>query len=195
MDISVEPASSAFRIESNFYEHAAALRMQLEERLSLCASNDAGVTPLRYVFSNNRYRFLTASAEHILTSESLQDLIEQLYVWGQHHLGIAHVSTPQFRAYIGGCSREVIQDDVKPGWHFMLSLTQGTAQAVTRIRVLLTGKERNGKNQLSVCDFVAVQPAFNRLLLHDSHDAYGVEPGQCSMNPLEGAIFLDGYLW
>jgi hypothetical protein len=36
---------------------------------------------------------------------------------------------------------------------------------------------------------------FNDLLVHDVSQPYGIEVGKASMDPGEGAVFLDGYLW
>lgn len=42
---------------------------------------------------------------------------------------------------------------------------------------------------------ITVELHFNELLVHDSRMAFGVADAKASRNPLEGAIYLDGYFW
>jgi hypothetical protein len=191
------PGPPPFRVEKDFSAQASALRLQFEERLSLSAHDNAGITPLTYVFSENRYCFLTASAEQIFTTEVLQDFIERLHTWGHDQFGSEHVSTPQVRVYINGCGREVLQDNVMLGWHYTLSLTHGDRPAaVAQIRVLVTNKAEDRGSHFGVCEFVSLQLPFNHLLVHETQNSYGVELlKSSSMNPLKGSVFLDGYLW
>jgi hypothetical protein len=190
------PATSPFRIKSNFYSRADALRLQFEQCLSLATQENAGATPLTYVFSEDQYCLLTVCAEHVFTAELLQDFIQRLRAWALDQFGSMHVSTPQIRVYITGCGREVLQDNVMLGWHYTLSLTRDDRQAThSRMRVLATDKAENRGRHFGVCEFVDSQLPFNHLLVHDTQNAYGVELSKSSMNPMKGAVLLDGYLW
>jgi hypothetical protein len=187
-------AQASFRIENDFYPEAGVLRAQLEESLS--RRDQAGVTPLSYVFSKNRFRFLTASAETLFTPDALRNLIETLANWGQNELGCAHVSTPQVRIFIGGCERSVLQDAVMLGWHYMLSLSQPGSPAKSERVQILIGNRFDGKNRLlGMCDMLESDLRSNRLIVHDTQDAYGIELHHHCMNPLEATVFLDGYFW
>jgi hypothetical protein len=184
----------SFRSEEDFYPDADALRLQLEDSIS--TRDPAGVTPLAYVFSENRYRFLTASAESLFTAASLQMIVENLAAWGQAELGTSHVSTPQVRVYIGGCERAVLQDAVMLGWHYMLSLTRAERSRKTdRVRIVIPDRTERKGLLFGNCNLVESELKFNRLLVHDTQNAYGIQSVHASMNPLAGTIFLDGYLW
>jgi len=184
----------SFLVENDFYSEANALRLQLEDSFS--AQNQAGITPLTYVFAENRYRFLTASSESVLTRESLQEFVEHLGNWAESKLGASHVSTPQVRVYLSGCKRSVLQDAVMLGWHYMLSLTKDErSRKDDRVRIVIPDRPGRAGRLLSTCNLVDSQLKFNRLLVHDTQNAYGIEPAHTSMNPLEGTIFLDGYIW
>lgn len=184
----------SFRVEDDFYLGADALRHQLED--SFLAHDEAGVTPLAYVFSENRYQLLTASVESVLAAESLRELIDYLGDWGQREVGTSHVSTPQVRVYIDGCERSVIQDAVMLGWHYMLSLSRvGRSSKGERVRIVVPDRLQRKGGIFGKCNLVDSELRFNRLIVHDTQNAYGIGPVRSSMNPLEGTIFLDGYLW
>jgi hypothetical protein len=184
----------SFRVENDFYSEADALRLQVEN--AFLGDDKVGITPLTYVFSESCYQFLTASAESVFTTESLHGLVESLENWGQRELGTSHVSTPQVRVYIHGCERSVLQDAVMLGWHYMLSLTQGERpRKGNRVRIVIPDRPERRGGLLSTCDVVDSELRFNRLVVHDTQNAYGIETVHSSMNPLEGTIFLDGYLW
>jgi hypothetical protein len=193
----VTVANSTFHVENEFSQQASSLRSQFEEHISLCSRDHAGVTPLAYVFSPQRYQLLTTAAEHVFAAETLQALIEGLRDWGQDKLGTSHVSTPQLRVYIDGCARTLLQDDVMLGWHYKLSLTRmGHPPAGGRVQVMIGNSRNKGRSKFfSVSEFIRSRLTFNQLLVHDTRSAYGVEPVKSSMNPLDGVIFLDGYLW
>ncbi len=187
-------AQVSFRIENNFYPVADALRSQLEESVS--RRDQAGVTPLSYVFSKSRFHFLTASAETVFSPDSLQRLIESLASWGQNELGCSHVSTPQLRVYVGGCQRSILQDAVMLGWHYMLSLSQPHKSGKSeRVQVLISNPHNSRNRLLGVCDMMEADLRFNRLIVHDTQNAYGIELHHDCMNPLEATVFLDGYFW
>src|SRR5207253_538718 len=82
-----------------------------------------GITPLTYAYSEDAYQFLTASAERCFSEDVVADIIGTLEQWGNAALGTTHVSTPQVRVYVRGCSRKLYRDNVAAPWHFMLSLT------------------------------------------------------------------------
>jgi hypothetical protein len=192
--ITVAEERISFLVENDFYRDANRLRLQLEDSFS--TQNQVGITPLTYVFSENRYQFLTASSESVLTRVSLQEFLEHLGNWGESKLGASHVSTPQVRVYIGGCKRSVLQDAVMLGWHYMLSLTKDQrSRKNDRVRIMIPDRPGREDKLLSTCNLVDSDLKFNRLLIHDTQNAYGIEPATTLMNPLDGTIFLDGYFW
>jgi hypothetical protein len=188
-------ADSRIRVEDSFFAGSLDLRSQFVEHISLREREQAGVTRLTYVFCAERYQFLTAAAEQIFASETLEALISSLSSWGRDELGTSHVSTPQLRVFVGGCARTMLQDDVMLGWHYQLSLTSDPPPAGGRMQVMPT-KNHNGKrNFFGISEFVRCKLTLNQLLVHDTQCAYGIEPVKSSMAPLDGVIFLDGYLW
>jgi hypothetical protein len=190
----VASTEETFRVQDEFYPHAEILRLQLEESMS--DREQTGITPLTFVYSENRYRFLTANATNIFGSDLVQQFVEHLDAWGQRELDTSHASTPQVRVYVAGCERGVVADAVMLGWHYMLSLTQRAySRRDTRVRIVAPDRTQRRNGLMSACHLVDAELTFNRLIVHDTQSAYGIEVSATSMNPVESAIFLDGYLW
>jgi hypothetical protein len=186
--------SAEFLLERDFYARADALWAEFEKQLSGSLDANDGMTPLMYAFGRDAYQFLSGSAERLFSHGLLQGLIERLEQWGREALDAGHVSTPHARVYINGCRRELIRDSVHAPWHYMLSLSTHRSPKTGRIRLLADNPEEPGRT-MSLERVLNLQMKFNELLVHNTAQAYAVEIVKGSMNPLEGAIFLDGYLW
>jgi hypothetical protein len=181
--------------ECSFYERTEALRSQFEESVRGQGGQSGGMTPLTYAFCENRYQFLTASAERLFDKEATYDLMNKLSHWGNSMLGVSHVSTPQIRVYINGCARKLVRDNVNASWHFVLSIAR--CQSRPRAAQIEILKERFlGKKDkhMSINKIVRSMLAFNQLLVHSTRDPYAIA-GSASMNPLEASVLIDGYLW
>jgi hypothetical protein len=187
--------NQTFYLESDFYRMAPALREQFEEQVLIVPEANGGMTPLVYAVSQDRLQFLTATAEHIFTGERLEDLIDRLGAWAGDVLGVSHVSTPQVRVYINGCGRELLQDAVSTQWHYMLSLTRSLPRRKTGWVKVVTSSISQAADDYSVDQIVSLQLEFNQLLVHKTTHPYGVDVLKTSMNPLDGVVFLDGYIW
>jgi hypothetical protein len=190
------PSGLALFLETNFYEKADTLRKQFEERLSTSVRENDGMTPLVYAFSNDKFQFLTASADRFFTREVVEDFIEKLREWAKARFGTQNVSTPQTRVYVNGCWRSLLLDGVSAKWHYMLSITRhGGRGGIGLVKVLTNTVRRDGNGQFSADRLVSSRLSFNQLLVHATENAYAIEMGKTSMNPLQGTVFLDGYLW
>jgi hypothetical protein len=118
-------------VESALLENAAALRSSLEQQ----AAGDGGITPFLYVFREDCYQFLTASAERIFTPQEFSLMIERLRSWCADKVGARRVSTPQVRLYIKDSFRNLLRDDVGAKWRYSVSLTRDP-------RMLRCGKQK-----------------------------------------------------
>jgi len=187
--------SAPFVTERDFYPRAAALRLQVEDAIFSTGASNAGITPFAYAFIPEIYQFLTVGAGEILESDLLQDFINRLSSWADDKLNLQHVSTPQLRLYIKGCSRTLVRDDVEAGWHYMLWLTP-LLRRKTQVRIAAGSEVQSEKSPLLTLQrVIRFQLEFNQLLVTNSQCPYSVETGPLSMNPLEGYLFLDGYIW
>jgi hypothetical protein len=144
-----------------------------------------------YAYSMNQYQFLTTSAEQIFTRAILDDFIQTISAWSRHRLGVFHVSTPQLRVFIAGCKRELVQDSIKAGWHYVFSLTTEWPRN-SWFKVLPSSA---GDGSIAVGRVMNSRLAFNELLVHNVEDAYAVDTSITCMNPAQAIILLDGYLW
>jgi hypothetical protein len=63
------------------------------------------------------------------------------------------------------------------------------------MKVLATHSPYQGSSRLGFDQLISSRLWFNELIVHTTRSAYGIEVGRTSMSPLEGAVFLDGYLW
>ncbi|HEY2913387.1 MAG TPA: hypothetical protein VGK21_08515 [Candidatus Angelobacter sp.] len=185
---------SGIYVENGFYSKAEILRAEFEKALLGEGKLNAGMTPLGYAYHKDTYQFLTASAERCFSEEAISELIETLQQWGNNVVGASHVSTPQVRVYIRGCSRKLIRDDVTTPWHFLLSLTPNThPDKSCQIKILRENVPGNSSSRLH--RVLSSFPVFNQLLVHSTRELYSIEGVQTSMNPLKGMVFLDGYMW
>lgn len=188
----VEAAS--FLLESSFFARADLLRAEFERQMSGPLEENDGLTPFTYAFARGAYQFLSACAEHLFSEGLLQPLISRLQAWSKESLGLSHVSTPHARVYINGCSRELLSDTVSAPWHYMLSLGVHRTGKTGCIK-LVTGNAETQDRTMAVDRVYNMQLEFNQLLAHSTANAYAVEPVKSSMNPAEGVLLLDGYLW
>lgn len=175
---------------------AGALRSQFEGQISSASTASAGLTPFGFAFIENRYQFLTASAERLFSQDLLEDFVERLRTWAETAVGTSHVSTPQTRVYLGGCSRKLLRDDVTAPWHYLLSLSRtGPRQRCGLVNVLTPSNVDGTTENVIVNRAVRTKMTFNQLVVHDTRCAYAVDPVNNSANVLDGVVLLDGYLW
>ena len=185
---------SGIYVESGFHSKAEILRAEFEKAIFGENKQNPGMTPLGYAYHNDTYQFLTASAERCFSEEALSDLIETLQQWGKNVIGTSHVSTPQVRVYIRGCSRQLVRDEVATPWHFLLSLTPNPHPGKScQIKILQENVQENASPRLH--RVLSSFPIFNQLLVHSTRESYSIARVQTSMNPLKGIVFLDGYMW
>lgn len=185
---------SGIYVGSGFYSKAEALRSEFDKAILGEHRQYGGLTPLAYAYYKDAYQFLTAGAERCFSENAVADLIETLQQWSKDVLATSHVSTPQVRVFVRGCSRKLFRDDVTAPWHFILSLTANHRwRKGGRIRILR--ESIPGKAELSINKIVSSVPVFNQLLVHSTHKPYSIEGVQTSVDPLEGTVLLDGYMW
>jgi hypothetical protein len=182
---------SSVHVVSDFFPQATMLRAEFDQQIA--GSPEAGgITPLNYVYRADAHQFLSASASRIFTATILGSFIDTLSRWAENELGTSHVSTPQVRVYINGCSRQLLTDDVAAVWHFIFSLTQLNSQTKPRDSGSLATYSPTTEDfgRLLITKF-----RFNQLIVHLVSHSYRIEAHRATMNPLEGVILLDGYLW
>lgn len=189
------PASSGLCVEPCFYKRTDELRAQFEQKI-FAVQSAGGMTPLVYAFYSDRFQFLTASAERMFAREILEDLMDCLRVWGINSLDASHVSTPRLRVYVNGCRRSLFRDQVNARWHYVLSITRdGRRQKTCLVKVVTETISERARGDLSVDRILSSPLRFNELLVHSASSPYAVQNTGTSMHPLDGAVFLDGYLW
>jgi hypothetical protein len=186
-------AAAPFVLQSDFFERADSLRTEFEKHVSESLDENDGLTPFVYAFAHDAFQFLTVNTERLFSHGLLQALIDKLRLWGGESFNITHVSTPHARIYINGCSRELLSDSVSAPLHYMLSLGK-RSDKIGRVK-LVTGSAVEQGRVISMDRVLHLQLEFNQLLVHSTEDRYAIEPVKSSMNPIEGAIYLDGYLW
>ena len=183
-------SSSEFYFSPSFLVIAPSLRAQFESRISECASG--ATTPFSFAFRQGAYAFLGASAERIFAEEDVASLLEALAAWSLATLGPCRISTPQARLYMGGYWRSLARDQIAAKWRYQLSLTTcPRLQKNGGTRVLLE-TERSSPYLQKVRNFPF---EFNRLLVHRCQSPYSVALPKTGINPLEGTLLLEGYLW
>ena len=68
--------------------------------------------------------------------------------------------------------------------------------ASAQVRIAAGSEVQSEKSPLLTLQrVIRFQLEFNQLLVTNSQCPYSVETGPLSMNPLEGYLFLDGYIW
>jgi hypothetical protein len=189
-------AQGVIHLESEFFEKAGLLRDQFEKRISsVCGLGDEH-NCLTYVFTENAYQLLTAPADQIFEHGALLGLMERIRTWANQNLGIAHVSSPQVRLYVNGCWRGVLRDDINASWHYLLSLYRGTRKKTGRLKIVTeSASDSAGRLVLSAARIAAPRLSFNDFLVHGISAPYGVELVNEQPGPLNGALFLEGYIW
>ncbi len=190
-----EAATTLFLTESKFYSNADEFRLQIEEAILSASESNNGITPFTYAFAPGIYQFLTVGGGEIFTPDILQDFIDKLSSLAQEKLNLQHVSTPQLRLYIKGCSRTLARDDIEAGWHYILCLTPTARRRSMQVRIAGQAIQDRKAPLLTLQRITRFQLEFNQLLVTNIEYPYGIETGASSMNPLEGIMFLDGYIW
>jgi hypothetical protein len=188
--------STALHLESNFYHMSNSLRDQFEQLVCGSLDSNGGMTPLTYTFCQDGYHFLSASSHDIFTPTLLGDLLDRLQRWGGETLGTSHTSTPQARVFVSGSRRNLLRDSVAARWHYILSLSHPHGKKLDEFTLLTeTASKNDGKRSIGRSRIVSCGLRFNQLLVHSVSNPYGLKPTSSSMNPLDGALFLDGYFW
>jgi hypothetical protein len=152
---------------------------------------------LSYKHCPHAFQFMTADANRIFTQDLLLGLLDRLRTWAKQNVSAQHASTPFVRVYVDGCMRSVMRDDIKAKWHYLLSLTQTSKDRHARVNVVVDSihERTNSGITIGAGKLMSAKLEFNDLLVHDVSQPYGIEAGKTSMDPGEGAVFLDGYLW
>jgi len=190
------PGVSPIYLESDFYGMADSLRDQFEAQILGAANQNGGITPFSHAFCPNAFQFLTASAASVFSAGVLDDVIGKLRSWATETLGTTSVSTPQTRLYIQGCWRDLLEDGIGMKWHYMLSITRNRKASVGRVKLLRLDAAKDGiQRSVAVGRMTKIRLGFNQLLVHSTGALYSIESPKISTNPLDGVIFLDGYLW
>jgi hypothetical protein len=192
---SSESATAPFLTEREFYPNADDLWLQIEEAVSSASASNGGITPFTYAFVPGIYQFLTVGGGEIFTPGLLQDFIDELSSFAREKLNLHNVSTPQLRLYIKGCSRPLVRDDVEAGWHYILCLTPPSRRRSMQVNIAGPAVQSGKSPLLTLQRVLRFQLEFNQLLVTNAEYPYGIETRTSSMNPLEGLMFLDGYIW
>ena len=90
-----------------------------------------------------------------------------------------------------------MRDDIRAKWHYLLSLTRTFKNRHARVKVVVDSVQESasGGVTLAAGRLVSAKLEFNDLLVHDISQPYGIEAGKGSMDPTQGEVLLDGYLW
>lgn len=188
--------SKLFYVESDFCSQAELITQQFDAQLYGASRQAGGISCLSYAFSAGAYGFLTANAEQLFARTQLDALLDEIAEWASQALGTAYVSTPQVRVYIDGCSRTFARDEVDAKWHYLIWLTRFPAGMKSRGRVrLITDGNSSPRYSFTIHRTADLEPKYNDLIVHDTACTYSLETRNLSMNPSEGVVFLDGYLW
>lgn len=190
-----EAATVPFLTEKEFYSNADAFRLQIEETILSASESNNGITPFAYAFVSGIYQFLTVGGGEIFTPDILHDFIDKLSSLTREKLNLQHVSTPQLRIYIKGCSRTLVRDDVEGGWHYIFCLTPPARRRSMQVRIAGQAVQSGKASLFTLQRVIRFQLEFNQLLITNNEYPYSIETISSSMNPLEGILFLDGYIW
>jgi hypothetical protein len=194
LDTSVA-AMAPFLTERQFYSNVDEFWLQIEEAILSAGESNNGITPFTYAFVPGIYQFLTVGGGEIFTPDLIQDFIEKLSSLAREKLNLQHVSTPQLRLYIKGCSRTLARDDIEAGWHYVFCLTPPSRRRSMQVRIAGQAVKDGKTPLLTLQRVIRCQLEFNQLLVTNIEYPYSIETGSSSMNPLEGIMFLDGYIW
>ncbi|MGB2603430.1 MAG: hypothetical protein WBC78_07540 [Candidatus Sulfotelmatobacter sp.] len=190
------PGAAPIYLESDFYVKADTLRDQFEAQILGAADQNGGITSFSHAFCRDAFQFLTASAQSIFSADILDDVIGKLGSWATETLGTTSMSTPQTRLYIQGCSRGLLQDGIGEKWHYMLSICRNRKSSAGHIKLLAPDSSKDGiQRSVRVGRITNIRLDFNQLLVHSTGASYSIESPKNSMNPLDGVVFLDGYMW
>jgi hypothetical protein len=188
-------ATAPFMVEREFYSHAQTFWLQIEEAILSASESNNGITPFAYAFVPGIYQFLTVGGGEIFTPDILQDFIDKLSSLAREKLNLQHVSTPQLRLYVKGCSRSIVRDDIHAGWHYIFCLTPPARRRSMQVRIAGQAVQNGKVPLLTLQRVIRFQLEFNQLLITNTEYPYSIDTGSSSMNPLEGCLFLDGYIW
>lgn len=184
--------AGALLTQADFYARAELLAAEFERHLS---AGNHGAGPFATESSEDAYRFEAAQSAQIYTRGLLTDLLAALHGWAYNAVGALHVSTPRAVAFLRGCRREVLRDDVSRGWHYLLPLSAAPEPA-RRLRLMVDdlSEETDGGPTIRLGRLVNVELRFNQLVVHKAGAAYGIEPAR-EGRAAEALFFLDGFLW
>jgi hypothetical protein len=180
-------SANGLRVESNFLSTAEQLREQFEREISSETSGISG--RLRFVYGNAAYQYLTVDEQLLFTADARLSLLARLRAWAEKTLGASHVSSPKVRLYAGFCRRELLRDDVRARWHYVLCLSPTGGGNLKVMTDSSTG------SLLKVGKLTTTQLKFNDLLVHEVACPYAVEGRKKTVDPLQSHLFLEGYIW
>jgi len=183
---------SAILVEQ-FSHDAIVLRRQVDERLLAFDGSSSG-SGLCYSYSRDKYAYLTARGEEFIEADPLQQLIEDLRQWGAVTLETTHVSTPSLNIFVGNCERRLLLDKVSARFHYFLCLTSTARKAGTKI-ALQAPSRRIPRSPISVSRLSSYKVSFNMLLVHSCAFAYSIAGRRWSLDPRDGVVLLDGFMW
>lgn len=189
------PSPQSLHLESDFYDEASDLWEHGAKQISEASGLNSNQSLLSYVFSENAYQLITARADQVFARDMLARLIERTRAWSQQNLGLSHVSTPQLRIYASGCWRNVMRDDIPASWHYILALTKSSSNSLGKLKIVTEATSDAAKSRISAARVVTTRLTFNQFLTHDVNMPYGVDVAKTSRGPLEGMVFLEGYIW
>lgn len=188
-------APELLHVKEGFSSHADFVRNQFQNQLYGTIGQSGGISSLTYAFCRDTYGFLTANAEQLLPRAELDAVLNEIGDWAIQHLGTSFVSTPQFRVYIDGCSRNFARDEVDAKWHYILWLTYPLSRSRNRGRIQVITDDAIPVKTLAIHQALDLEPKYNDLLVHDTRYMYSLEVSGVSMDPGDAVVFLEGYLW
>ena len=78
----------------------------------------------------------------------------------------------------------------------MLSICRNRKSSAGHIKLLAPDSSKDGiQRSVRVGRITNIRLDFNQLLVHSTGASYSIESPKNSMNPLDGVVFLDGYMW
>lgn len=176
--------------EPQFFKDADVLWKQLEYAVTEEAGTGSG--PLTRVSSPSAFSFFLATADQIFTHELTLSFLGRLRKWGKETLDTRHASTPQIHIYVKGCQRALAPDAAQARWHYLYSMTRIETAGICLVAEPTSQKHwlRFGLNGIA-----HFRLPFNFLLVHETCAAYALDGPKQGTGPLDGSIFLHGYLW
>jgi len=110
-------------VAKDFFAKPELIRRAFEK---CCLTSTEGLSEIRYPFVPGVGTHLSVPAD-TFEKALLADFITRVRTWSARELGATHVSTPSVSAFVVGCRRAVVRDDIPTLWHYMFSLSAEAA--------------------------------------------------------------------